>query len=94
MTVIFGITANYAFAADIEVRQVKVDNPNGQFHAWQITGADAESVLLVTLCDPDETLNPVLGVKSPSIFKFNNDNFGCSLPLESAVTYGPGDVDN
>jgi len=94
MTVIFGITANYAFAADIEVQPVTVVDPDGEFHAWQITGADAGSVLLVTLCDPFLTFNPVLIVQSPSILKLNNDNFGCGLPLESAVTYGPDEVEN
>jgi len=94
MTVIFGITANYAFAADIEVQPVTVFGGLGEFHAWQITGADAESVLLVTLCDPLLTSDPVLGVQSPSIFRFNNDNLGCGLPLESAITYGPGQVEN
>jgi len=95
MTVIFGITANYAFAADIKVQPVTVViNSNGEFHAWQITGADAESVLLVTLCDPSETFNPVLFVNSPSIFKFSIDDFGCGFPLESEVTYDPGQVEN
>ncbi len=95
MTVIFGITANYAFAADNEVQSVTVVfESNGEFHAWQITGADAESVLLVTLCDPSENFNPVLFVNSPSIFKFSINDFGCGLPLESAVTYDPGEVEN
>ena len=94
MTVIFGITANYAFAADIEVQPVTVVVRNGEFHAWQITGADVESVLLVTLCDPSENFNPVLFVNSPSIFKFSINDFGCGLPLESAVTYDPGEVEN
>jgi len=94
MTVIFGITANFAFAADNEVQPIIIVGPNGEFHAWQITGADAESVLLVTLCDPFLTFNPILFVNSPSIFKFSNDNSGCGLPLESAITYGPGEVEN
>jgi len=94
MTVIFGITANYAFAADNEVQPVTVVGGDGEFHAWQITGARAVSVLLVTLCNPSQNLDPVLIVQSPSILKANNDNLGCGLPLESAITYGRGEVEN
>ncbi len=94
LTFLIGITANYASAADIEVQPILVTDADGQFHAWQITGADATSSLTVELCDNTNLEDPFLRVQSPTMFKQNDDAVACDITFESRVIFAPGEVEN
>ena len=96
LTFLIGITANYAFAADIEVQPITVSDADGESHAWQITGADATSSLEIVLCDDTDNDDPNLSVISPTGQRNNNDTVtpcGATF-LESRITYNPGQVEN
>jgi len=71
-------------------------------HLWQLTGTDGTSRLIVTLVcgntgNPNDSLDPVLDVISPSTSKNNDDGFtDCDVNSSSSsiVTYSAGEVED
>ncbi len=94
MTFLIGITANYAFAADIEIQPITVVDGDGEFHAWEFSGTDATSSLLATLCDDDDSVDPFLVVQSPTFTRENDDAGACDFFLESQVIFQAGEVED
>ncbi len=100
MTVIIGITANYAMAADVEVVEDTVTDDDGNFHAWQLSGTDNTSTLEIThVCgntgNPSQELDPILFVQSPSIFRQDDDSFTpCDQFSSSIVNFGLDEVED
>jgi len=101
MTMLIGITANYAMAADVEVvigEIVAFDTPDSHF--WLFSGTDDSSTLVVTLVcgnidDPSTTLDPHVFVFSPSLIKANDDGFtACDQFASSIVNFVPTEVED
>ena len=101
LTFLIGITANYAYAAAIEVIEDDITDVDGDFHAWTFLGTDGASVLTATLecgntANPlDFSLDPVLFIQSPSMAKSNDDGFtACDSFSSSIVMFNAGEVED
>jgi len=100
LTFLIGITANYAYAAAIEVIEDDITDVDGDFHAWSFVSTDGASVLTATLecgntADPSTILDPVLFVQSPSMTKADDDGFTpCTSFSSSIVMFNAGEVED
>ena len=101
LTFLIALTTNYASAADIEFVEGDVSIGDfDDFHAWRISGADGTSSLTITLeCgnsgNADMSLDPLLGVQSPTMFKGDDDSFtDCDEFPSSIVIYAQDEVAN
>jgi len=94
MTVIIGITANYAYAGGAASQVAgTVSDVNGEFYAWDISGASGITTLTIEVVCDDGSFDPTLRVLSPlGQEKFNDDDGINVCFFDSRVVYGPGEV--
>ena len=99
MTVIIGITANYAYAGGAGNQiQDTVTDLDGEFYAWDISGASGVTTLQIRVVCDDGSFDSFLAVQTPSGLILENDDWdfgvGFICIFDSQIVYNPGQVEN